>query len=86
MPGFTPSRSPEMLRTKAPPPPSSASRQDDPKAPVGPASYWPIHSEPPTGVENAEASAAPAEASERPGGRSKGIDEVAPVLGGPDIV
>ena len=38
----------------------------------------------PNDVKNA--SAAPAQASERPGGRSKGMDEVPPVLGGPDIV
>ena len=42
--------------------------------------------EPAKALKNAEASAALAQASERPGGRPKGADEVPSVLAGPDIV
>ena len=62
-----------MLRTKAATPPSSA------QSLAGSRSYWPIE-------KNAEASPALAQASERPGGRPKGTDEVPPVLDGPGIV
>ena len=48
---------------------------------------WRIHSEPAKAVKNAEAAPAPAQASEPPEADPRaGMDEVAPVLGDPDIV
>ena len=55
-----------MLRPKAPPPPSSAPRQDDSKWDSSHWLSWPIHSQTAKAVKNAEAAPAPAQASEPP--------------------
>ena len=67
-----------------PPPPPQA--RTAPVAPRGIVLTGASILQPAKALENAEASAALAQASERPGGRPKGADEVPSVLAGPDIV